>query len=353
MKYQRLRWMAIAWVVWTLVFAIDVGVFSVERVVSPQLMGPLPPALAVLIRSVVWYSWWLWTPVIFVAARRYAFDSGRILRSTAAHLALSIVVVFSIQLISHGTRVALGLSSRLRIVSPEALLAYAAVCAVALVLQREHARQRGELEKAHLQAQLAQTQLQALTSQLHPHFLFNTMNGIAMLIRARENEQALDAMVAFGDLLRAAQMTGSGEVGLGEELAFVERYLRLEKMRFGDRLQSSISMSANDAGARVPSLLLQPLVENAIRHGFADLENGANLSVVAERHNDTLRLEVRDNGAGLPDGRRWEELAGIGLRNTSARLQSLYGPLHRFEVSSRPGAGTTVVIELPYQAMTA
>jgi sensor histidine kinase YesM len=160
-------------------------------------------------------------------------------------------------------------------------------------------------------------------------------------------------MVAFGDLLRAAQMTGSGEVGLGEELAFVERYLRLEKMRFGDRLQSSISMSANDADARVPSLLLQPLVENAIRHGFADLENGANLSVVAERHNDTLRLEVRDNGAGLPDGRRWEELAGIGLRNTSARLQSLYGPLHRFEVSSRPGAGTTVVIELPYQAMTA
>ena len=338
-----------AWVAWTLVLTIDVGVFSVERAMSPELMGPLPSPLAVLLRATEWYCWWLWTPVIFAAARRFSFDNGRFLRSATAHFVLAFVVVFTNQLASHEVRLSLGLESRVRLVSPQALLAYAAVCGVALLLQRARDRRRDEIEKAQLQAQLAESRLQALTSQLHPHFLFNTLNGIAMLIRGRDIDRAVEAVVAFGDLLRAAQLTGSGEVALGEEVAFVDRYLRIEKMRFGDRLRTSISIAPEDEGARVPSLLLQPLVENAIRHGFADLENGAELTITATRHDDTLRLEVRDNGAGLPACRRWQELAGIGLRNTSARLESLYGEHHRFELSSRPGAGTTVLIEVPYQ----
>jgi LytS/YehU family sensor histidine kinase len=174
-----------------------------------------------------------------------------------------------------------------------------------------------------------------------------------MLIRARSHDRALDAVLAYGELLRVLQAAGPHQIPLRQEVDFIERYLSVERMRFGDRLRTSVSLSREDGEALVPNLLLQPLVENAICHGFGELEDEANLEIIASRHDGYLRLEVRDNGAGLSPEWQLERESGLGLKNTSARLQSLYGDAHRLELSSRRQRGTEVLIEIPYQLAAA
>ena len=208
-----------------------------------------------------------------------------------------------------------------------------------LIYQGMRAR---ELEKAQLEASLAMARNQTLLAQLQPHFLFNALNSISSLIHS--DPEGADRMVAkLGDLLRLNLDAESGqELPLARELELVDAYLAIEKVRFQDRLEVERDLPPDLAGARVPKFLLQPLVENALKHGLGPRARPGRLLLRAARDGEHLLLEVRDNGAGFEGTRD-----GIGLRNTRARLQLLYREDQSLEIFSIPDKGTRVVVRIP------
>lgn len=211
---------------------------------------------------------------------------------------------------------------------------------------REH-----ELKEAQLHRQLVEARLDALRMQLNPHFLFNTLHTISALIH--ENPEAADRVVArLSELLRASlDQSGEQEVPLTQELAFLDRYLEIEQTRFGDRLQVERTIEPGLQDALVPYLILQPLVENAIRHGIEQREQTGRLAIRARRDNGVLELTVSDNGSGLPDD-PGPPREGIGLSNTRSRLRHLYGDNQRLELTSASGGGLEARITLPYHTQT-
>ncbi|MEK6286194.1 MAG: histidine kinase [Acidobacteriota bacterium] len=209
---------------------------------------------------------------------------------------------------------------------------------------------RLKAELAEAQLQVTEAQLQALKMQLHPHFLFNTLNSISALLD--EDVDAADQMLArLGDLLRMTlENSGAQEVTLQEELEFLRCYLEIEQVRFHDRLTVIMNIEPETLDARVPNLILQPIVENAIRHGIVSRIAPGQIEINAKRSGDTLQLEVKDNGRGLHRGEassgRIKE--GLGLTNTRARLEQLYRAAHRFELSDAPEGGLQVMLEFPF-----
>lgn len=205
-----------------------------------------------------------------------------------------------------------------------------------------------EVETAQLQKELVEARLEALRMQLNPHFLFNTLHAISALIH--DSPAAADRVLArLSELLRLSlDQTKPQEVPLSEELAFLDRYLEIEKTRFAERLRVQMEISAEATQALVPYLILQPLVENAIRHGIEPRENVGLLKISASRVDGRLRLLVRDNGDGLTDKGSAAPPQGIGLSNTRARLSHLYGENCRLELSPADGGGLEARIEIPY-----
>jgi two-component system, LytTR family, sensor kinase len=199
---------------------------------------------------------------------------------------------------------------------------------------------------ARLEAQLARTELQILRSQLDPHFLFNTLHVISELVHV--DPSRADRMVArLGDLLRmSAALARSGDVALRDELEFVNAYLEIQEARFGSRLRVVRDVDAATLDAAVPSLLVQPLVENAIRHGTSRRASGGQLEIITRRVGSSLVIEVLDDGPGLPSGQVPDE--GIGIGHTRARLAQLYGDGSGLELEPRLGGGTTARVRLPF-----
>jgi LytS/YehU family sensor histidine kinase len=206
-----------------------------------------------------------------------------------------------------------------------------------------------EFRASQLESQLAQAQLQALKMQLHPHFLFNTLNGIAGLIRTNENKVAVSMIAGLSELLRhALENAGKHEVPLREELEFLELYLELQQMRFSDRLNIRFDVSPDTLDASVPNLILQPLVENAIRHGIALKATAGLVGIGAQRRSGFLELKVYDDGPGLKSNYNEQSSGGIGLSNTRARLRQLYGDSHSFKLNNREPRGAEAIIKLPF-----
>jgi hypothetical protein len=206
----------------------------------------------------------------------------------------------------------------------------------------------GVLTAARLETALAHAQLDALKMQLHPHFLFNTLHAISMLVRKHDTQGALRMLSGVGDLLRLAlDNTGSQLVSLKQELDFLGRYLAIEQVRFQDRLDVRMDIAPDVYSALVPNLLLQPIVENAIRHGIAPRAAAGRIAVRAARQGGALALEVRDDGLGLPADFDLDACTGVGLRNVRMRLQQLYPGTHRLDVSPGDDGGVRVTIEIP------
>jgi len=229
------------------------------------------------------------------------------------------------------------------------LFRYGAVVAIEHVIRYAREAREREVAASQLRAELAETRLEVLKRQLHPHFLFNTLNSISMLMF--ENVQLANRMLLrLSELLRAGLTENSPhEVSLEHELAFLERYLDIERMRFGDRLTIDMNVDPATLGARVPNLILQPIVENAIRYGVAAVDRPAKVAIHAEKQGSELRLHVRDDGPGLPRNAR----RGVGLSNTEARLRQLYGADQKLELTSPNDGGVLVSIAIPFRAAMA
>lgn len=228
------------------------------------------------------------------------------------------------------------------------LIAYSGVCGVLYALEARDRIRAQEMTAARLEAQLARSQLEALRAQLQPHFLFNTLNAISMLARKGETDGAVRMLAGLSDLLRLALASvGQTEVPLRYELDFLERYLALQQIRFSDRLQVKMRISPEALDARVPSLVLQPLAENAVLHGLSPQNEGGLLEIGAERSGRDLVLSIRDTGLGLaPESERRN--GGVGLHNVRTRLAVLYPDAHRFTLENHPQGGTLAVVRIPF-----
>jgi signal transduction histidine kinase len=231
----------------------------------------------------------------------------------------------------------------------ENVLTYAAIVSAWYALDYHNRFRERQRRAAELEAHLAQARLQMLKTQLHPHFLFNTLNGIAALIY--ENPKAAHRMLArLSELLRMSlQDNAAQEIMLRSELEFGRRYLELEQIRFGTRLTVEWDIAPETLQACVPNLLLQPLLENAIKHAIAPFSTPGQISVFSRREHDTLLLRVKDNGPGLSEFKEVSGRSGIGLINTRARLQELYGDQHRIELKSAENGGLVVEISIPFR----
>lgn len=206
--------------------------------------------------------------------------------------------------------------------------------------------QRERAIKAEAMAQAAR--LRALRSQLEPHFLFNTLNAISTLVVDGNSADAARMITRLSEFLRLTlDTTDKPEIALAEELEFVRRYLEIEQIRFGSRLRVTIDAEPEAMSGMVPALVLQPLVENAVKHGVLTLEEGGAVSVTAVRNNGTLRLSVADNGRGAAKDRL--SARGVGLSNTVTRLQELYGDAARLSLGPSSAGGLEVAIQLPFR----
>jgi LytS/YehU family sensor histidine kinase len=205
-----------------------------------------------------------------------------------------------------------------------------------------------EMAASRLAVQLAQARLESLQNQLKPHFFFNAMNTVAMLVRAQNNTQAIRTLTGMSDLLRHVLAEDPpAVVPLKEELRFIERYLDIERIRFHDRLTISIDADEATLEALVPNLMLQPLVENAVRHGISAKAGARTIELTANLRDGNLLISVKDDGPGFSGGERSTRGSGVGLRNTRARLTEMYGDDARLELTDAPGGGAVVSIELP------
>jgi two-component system LytT family sensor kinase len=307
------------------------------------------------------YLWALLTPVLVWFARRFRIERGRALRNSLIHvfagLSLSVITMVGITTVSNylfvepaaGRFSLAGLLFSIYSYFDYYILIYWLILMVTHAFDYYGRYREGELRASQLRAQLAQAELQALKMQLHPHFLFNTLHSISAL--QLKDIAAANRMIArLGDFLRLTlDNSGAQEVSLQKELEFLKCYLEIERIRFQDRLSVNMEVEPQTLDARVPNLILQPIVENAIKHGISPRAAPGRIDIRARRENGLLRLQVEDNGRGIGGNGRGANIIkeGVGLSNTRARLEQLYGAGYRFDLQNVSEGGLRVTLDIP------
>lgn len=308
------------------------------------------------------YVWFLLTPIILWLNRRFPLERGAWKRSIPAHLLFSILVALVQQSIDARVLPLLGYYPGVTFASywaaykfflivnfHLALFLYWAILGVNYAIDYYQKYRERELRASQLETRLAQARLQVLKMQLHPHFLFNTLNAISELVY-KDPESAEQMITNLSDLLRLSlENVGVQEVPLKQELDFLNKYVEIEQTRFHDRLRLSMEIEPETLDACVPNMILQPLVENAIRHGIGMRSSGGQIEIGADREDGMLHLFVRDNGRGLLNGEQKALKEGVGLANTRARLDQMYGASHRFDLKNSPGGGLLVDLAIPFR----
>lgn len=228
------------------------------------------------------------------------------------------------------------------------LIIYAAMLFVCYALTYYEKYQKERNQVIQLEKLLAESRLDALKTQLQPHFLFNTLNTISMLIRKKDEQSATSIVAKLAELLRyVLENRDVHLVELRKEIRFIEHYLAIESMRFQDRLSYRIVVEPEAEKALIPDLILQPVVENAIRHGIGEKPEGGQVEVLVRCQGDCVEIRIHDNGIGYPNHRSGNRGEGIGLKNIRERLDTLYGEEASFTITGRTGQGTTVVLRIP------
>jgi two-component system LytT family sensor kinase len=350
------------WTFWALVL----GLWAVPSLIGSLVYyfrmipteDPVTWADACLFQFAAWYPWVPLTPLVLALGRRFSLERSRLWVALPVHLVAALLI--------GGAQLAMALAG-MRWMAPGplersyasayfdwmlptylefAVLIYFAILVLAYAYDYYRRYVRGTMRTSQLETALARAQLQALRSQLQPHFLFNTLHAVSSLMD--EDVRAARRMIArLADLLRTTLDTGDQqEVSLLREIETLQLYLDIERERFSDRLRFDLEVHPDVLDARVPNLVLQPLVENAVRHGIAPRHEGGRIVVRAARENGQLILVVEDDGAGT-GGRDSRE--GVGLRNTRARLARLYPDHHALRIQHPETGGFRVEIEIPFE----
>ena len=354
--HPRLRFALAALAFWTTVGVV----FALPRLTAPNAPGGWRVAL--LASLVEWWSWGLIAPVVPWFDRRLPLPDAPSARRLAAHLGAGLVVTAGFLVLNAVFAALLGLGDWRRIVDGRLvveaaqgmylweLLVYGLIAGVWLSYRYYRRSVDAELALARMERNFADARLNALRMQLDPHFLFNALNTISAHVQA-EPRQARQMIEHLGELLRRTlEPSYRQQVPLHEELEFLEHYLAIQRIRFGGRLVVEVHVTPETRHALVPSLVLQPLVENAFRHGLAQRAAGGRVVIRARLRGAQLVVCVEDDGVGLPAGWTFAENAGIGLAVTRERVESR-GPLGPgvLDVRRGPNGGTEAEISLPFR----
>src|SRR5438093_3414022 len=357
--FMQSRWrkFGLIFVIWTLVVIVEAAQYYASQFVEHHTF---PLGLAIRRACEEWYPWAFLTVGILWVARRCNLEREGLKRWILGHLGTNVLVALVYftayaWLLSGQKSVMDGSTFLFGKVFKKLVIFYFHVTLViywAIVLAHlgwgyyQQSRER-ERRASALATGLVRTRLEVLRMQLNPHFLFNTLHAISALIH--ENPDDADRIVArLSDLLRVSlDQSDTQEVPLRQELSFLERYLEIERTRFQDRLSVELEVDAGLDDVLVPSLILQPLVENAIRHGIEPREDTGRVRIAARRLDGMLELKVSDNGPGLPESEIAPSREGVGLSNTRSRLSHLYGANHRFELTPAFGGGLEARLLIP------
>jgi two-component system, LytTR family, sensor kinase len=343
--------------------AIGLGVFS--TLMAYQLTRywerPDPISYLAALNITYWMVWGLFTPLIMRLAMRFRFDGGKWPRALVVHIPAVIFFVglhlAAMQLVRRSLvgweRFKLGFwqlfrSDFIQYLDWE-MATYWAITALALAAVYYRESQERAVRTAKLETRLVEAQLQTLQRQLQPHFLFNTLHAISTLMH-RDVESADRMLSRLSELLRLTlNKVGQQEVTLSEEVDFLAKYLQIEQTRFQDRLSVKVDVQPEALDGLVPRMLLQPLVENAIKHGIAPQPGPGQIEIRAWRDDQHLLMEVADNGVGLSQDALTALQSGIGLSTTRARLQHLFGRDYQFEFLRQP-RGLAVRVVVPWRS---
>jgi two-component system LytT family sensor kinase len=361
-RRRWIRWLAILGG-WTLVgLFFSTQIYFIYSVLEQKRITWLRA-----IRATVpdWYIWAVFAPFILRLARRFPADRDGWKKALAIHLPASLLfatlhLVIGVTLLyvfdpAYPRTWAKAFKFNFGFLFHWNVLTYFAIAGFSYAAEYYRSFQERKVQAVQLEAQLSHAQLQALKMQLHPHFLFNTLNSISSLLQTsrvqhEDVQMAKKMIVRLGDFLRLTlQNSGAQKVPLSQELEFLKTYLEIEKVRFQDRLNIQLNVASDTRKMVVPNLILQPFVENAIEHGIASRSEPGTIMISAERTNGYLRLEVSDNGCGLTvsESGRYKVTDGLGLANTRARLQQLYGDSFRLDLKNRAEGGVSVTVEIP------
>lgn len=367
--YRRL-WVSvfIGWMLIGLSFTLNYYLFADHYVA----IFKQPPTLREMLvwELPYWFLWAALSPLVFWLTRRFPLERGRLLRNSLIHFAACVALSLGHRAayLLIGWLLHVAVYRRLASLSvvfsllfffnlPTGFMSYATVLLVSYLINYYRRHQEEELnisrlraELAHAQLETTQAELQALRMQLQPHFLFNTLHSISALLD--EDVEAAEEMLArLGDFLRLTlENSGAQEVTLQEELEFLRCYLEIERVRFHDRLDVALEIDPGTIEARVPNLILQPIVENAIHHGIVAQSGPGRIEIRSARTDGVLRLQVTDNGPGLGPGGNLETVFkdGLGFSLTRARLERLYASRQSLRLTGAPEGGLRVTLEIPY-----
>jgi two-component system LytT family sensor kinase len=367
----------LSWTVATLTGGLAIGLvmgafsYFMQRWIEPSIVtlpiGQFPWIAA--FNVLAWTTWLALVPLMLWLARRVRFRRERIPRAAVVHGAASLAIsalhcviagaiMFELLYISGYAATVkpplvrptlLGTVQRQFLYAYEwEVLLYACVVATSHALWLRNEVRARELEEARLQSRLVEARLEALQRQLHPHFLFNTLNTVAALLR--QDPRGAEAMIVrLGDLLRVVFRSHAHQhVRLAREIELTEQYLAIQRIRFGGFLAFTSEVSGDAADALVPVLLLQPIVENSVKHGFARRGGRGTIHVSATRRGESLAIVVSDDGAGAETTDFREADEGVGLANMRVRLEHLYPSAHAVRFESEPQRGFRVHVELPW-----
>ena len=353
-----LRWILFV-LIWTLLgcsFALSTYLGALQDNVQISFKRAISGYLA------DFYLWGMLSPLIFLFARRFELRD-RFPRNLLIHIATSIVLsgfvlsaasplVWYLGYVNTTRNPTLWILWHNNAFSPyyfhQGLTIYWTTLVVAHAIYDYRGLRAGEAKTARLSAQLAQAQLQALKMQIHPHFLFNTLNSISALLH--KDVEAADRMIArLGDFLRLTLKRSKAEtIDFEQELEFLKCYLDIEHIRFQDRLTVEMDIDPQTLKIPVPNLILQPIVENAVRHGIARQTDPGRITIRARQKNNRLIMQIEDNGPGLKTSANGN-VSGIGLSNTRARLEQVYGEDFSFQIANSNGRGVKVTVDIPAQ----
>jgi sensor histidine kinase YesM len=317
---------------------------------------PIPFKRALLAEGLACALWALSTPLVLWLARRFRIERNNWRRWVPFHFLTGLGLISVLMIIDYVLYMTF--TGRAATLTPMKilqfiiyfvdrwLLIYFVIMLSSHALNYYESFRKGELSAAQLRTQLAQSQLEALKMQLHPHFLFNTLHSISALLN-KDVDAARTMITRLGDFLRLTlENSGAQEVPLQQEIEFLNGYLEIERVRFQDRLTTDVRIDPSVLDVRVPNLILQPIVENAMRHAVATTANGR-IEIVATPRNGMVRIVVKDNGPGVSAASGAQLKHGVGLANTRARLERLYGSHYRFDLANEAAGGFVVTLEIP------